>query len=107
MRNESWGIRPAGRATKGTVMAAESCIPVIPSKDLEKSLRLRVDTLGFSVSSEPAECCRQMNSAPIISEFSISTNPATILSVILRFVQRTWPVALNFEIHSVILTSVA
>ena len=27
----------------------ESCIPVIPSQDLEKSLRLWVDGLGFSV----------------------------------------------------------
>ena len=30
----------------------QSCIPVIPSKDLEKSLRLWVDGLGFSSSSE-------------------------------------------------------
>ena len=33
-------------------MPVESCIPVIPSKDLEKSLRLWVDGLGFSTSSE-------------------------------------------------------
>jgi lactoylglutathione lyase len=33
-------------------MAVESCIPVIPSKDLEKSLRLWVDGLGFSMGSE-------------------------------------------------------
>lgn len=33
-------------------MAVESCIPVIPSADLEKSLRLWVDGLGFSMSSE-------------------------------------------------------
>jgi len=34
------------------VMPVESCIPVIPSKDLEKSLRLWVEGLGFSMSSE-------------------------------------------------------
>jgi|SRR5579884_2234570 len=33
-------------------MPVESCIPIIPSKDLEKSLRLWVDGLGFSTSSE-------------------------------------------------------
>jgi uncharacterized glyoxalase superfamily protein PhnB len=33
-------------------MPVESCIPVIPSSDLEKSLRLWVDGLGFSTSSE-------------------------------------------------------
>lgn len=33
-------------------MSVESCIPVIPSKDLEKSLRLWVNGLGFSVNSE-------------------------------------------------------
>jgi uncharacterized glyoxalase superfamily protein PhnB len=33
-------------------MPVESCIPVIPSKDLEKSSRLWVDGLGFSTSSE-------------------------------------------------------
>ncbi len=33
-------------------MPVESCIPIIPSKDLEKSLRLWVDGLGFSMSSE-------------------------------------------------------
>ena len=33
-------------------MSVESCIPVIPSANLEKSLRLWVDGLGFSMSSE-------------------------------------------------------
>jgi uncharacterized glyoxalase superfamily protein PhnB len=33
-------------------MPIESCIPVVPSKDLEKSLRLWVEGLGFSMSSE-------------------------------------------------------
>jgi catechol 2,3-dioxygenase-like lactoylglutathione lyase family enzyme len=33
-------------------MEIASCIPVIPSKDLEKSLRLWVDGLGFSISRE-------------------------------------------------------
>jgi uncharacterized glyoxalase superfamily protein PhnB len=33
-------------------MVVESCIPVIPSEDLEKSLRLWVEGLGFSTSSE-------------------------------------------------------
>ncbi|HYL93278.1 MAG TPA: VOC family protein [Alphaproteobacteria bacterium] len=33
-------------------MPVESCIPIIPSADLEKSLRLWVDGLGFSTSSE-------------------------------------------------------
>ena len=33
-------------------MSVESCIPIIPSKDLEKSLRLWVEGLGFSTSSE-------------------------------------------------------
>jgi uncharacterized glyoxalase superfamily protein PhnB len=33
-------------------MSVESCIPVIPSKDLAKSLRLWVEGLGFSRSSE-------------------------------------------------------
>ena len=33
-------------------MPVESCIPVIPSNDLEKSLRLWVDGLGFSMGSE-------------------------------------------------------
>lgn len=32
-------------------MSVQSCIPIIPSADLEKSLRLWVDGLGFSVSS--------------------------------------------------------
>lgn len=36
-------------------MPVESCIPVIPSANLEKSLRLWVDGLGFSVSSEMRE----------------------------------------------------
>lgn len=33
-------------------MPVEYCIPVIPSANLEKSLRLWVDGLGFSASSE-------------------------------------------------------
>ena len=33
-------------------MSELSCIPVIPSADLEKSLRLWVDGLGFSVGEE-------------------------------------------------------
>jgi uncharacterized glyoxalase superfamily protein PhnB len=33
-------------------MPVESCIPVIPSADLEKSLRFWVDGLEFSMSSE-------------------------------------------------------
>src|SRR5690242_10866249 len=33
-------------------MPVESCIPVIPSANLEKSLRLWIDGLGFSMSSE-------------------------------------------------------
>lgn len=33
-------------------MTVETCIPVIPSKDLEKSLRFWVDGLGFSKHSE-------------------------------------------------------
>ena len=33
-------------------MSVETCIPVIPSAHLEKSLRLWVDGLGFSMSSE-------------------------------------------------------
>ncbi len=33
-------------------MPVEGCIPVVPSADLEKSLRLWVDGLGFSASSE-------------------------------------------------------
>ena len=37
---------------KGIVMSVESCIPVIPTADLETSLRLWVDGLGFSMSSE-------------------------------------------------------
>lgn len=36
-------------------MSIESCIPVIPSADLDKSLRLWVDGLGFSVESEIRE----------------------------------------------------
>jgi hypothetical protein len=37
---------------KEAAMPAESCIPIIPSANLEKSLRLWVDGLGFSRSSE-------------------------------------------------------
>jgi len=33
-------------------MYVESCIPVIPSQDLEKSLRLWIEGLGFLRSSE-------------------------------------------------------
>ena len=33
-------------------MTVSSCIPIIPSANLEKSLRLWVDCLGFSMSSE-------------------------------------------------------
>lgn len=33
-------------------MSVESCIPVIPSGDLEKSSRLWVDGLGFTMNSE-------------------------------------------------------
>ena len=33
-------------------MSVESCIPVLPSANLEKSLRLWVDGHGFSMSSE-------------------------------------------------------
>jgi catechol 2,3-dioxygenase-like lactoylglutathione lyase family enzyme len=33
-------------------MPVQSCIPVIPSANLEKSLRLWVDGLGFSMSKE-------------------------------------------------------
>jgi hypothetical protein len=32
-------------------MPVESCVPIIPSANLEKSLRLWVDGLGFSMSS--------------------------------------------------------
>lgn len=33
-------------------MPVQSCIPIIPSADLERSLRFWVDGLGFSTSSE-------------------------------------------------------
>ena len=33
-------------------MTVESCIPVIPSANLEKSLRLWVDGLGFEMDME-------------------------------------------------------
>jgi hypothetical protein len=33
-------------------MPVQSCVPIIPSADLEKSLRLWVDGLGFSMSRE-------------------------------------------------------
>ena len=36
-------------------MPVESCIPVIPSADMEKSLRFWVDGLGFAASSEMRE----------------------------------------------------
>jgi hypothetical protein len=34
------------------VMPVESCIAVLPGKDLEKSLRVWVEGLGFSMSAE-------------------------------------------------------
>jgi hypothetical protein len=40
------------RIVFANVMSIESCIPVIPSANLEKSLRLWVDGLGFATSSE-------------------------------------------------------
>ena len=42
-------------------MGVECCIPVIPSADLEKSLRLWVDGLEFSVSSEMREDGKLIN----------------------------------------------
>ncbi len=33
-------------------MRIKACVPVIPSANLKKSLRLWVDGLGFSISSE-------------------------------------------------------
>ena len=36
-------------------MSLRSCIPVIPSADLDKTLRLWVDGLGFSLESEMRE----------------------------------------------------
>jgi catechol 2,3-dioxygenase-like lactoylglutathione lyase family enzyme len=36
-------------------MSVESCIPVIPSADLDKSLRLWVDVLGFQMNTEMRE----------------------------------------------------
>lgn len=33
-------------------MSVQSCIPVIPSKDLERTLRLWMEGLGFSMTSE-------------------------------------------------------
>jgi hypothetical protein len=41
-----------GESGRKRVMGVQSCIPVIPSADLERSLRLWVDGLGFSVSEE-------------------------------------------------------
>jgi hypothetical protein len=38
--------------TKEAPMPVESCIPVIPSADLEKSMRFWVDGLGFARSLE-------------------------------------------------------
>jgi hypothetical protein len=43
---------PEAAMAKGARMPVESCIPVIPSANLEKSLRLWVDCLEFSISSE-------------------------------------------------------
>jgi hypothetical protein len=37
---------------KEAAMPVEQCIPIIPSANLEKSLRLWADGLGFSMSSE-------------------------------------------------------
>ena len=36
-------------------MGVESCVPIIPSADLEKSLRFWVEGLGFEVGSEMRE----------------------------------------------------
>ena len=44
--------QPAFTLAKGALMPVKYCIPVIPSANLEKSLRLWVDGLGFSMSSE-------------------------------------------------------
>jgi hypothetical protein len=47
------GTHSAGSVLgKEAGMPVESCIPIIPSANLEKSLRLWVDGLGFSMSSE-------------------------------------------------------
>jgi hypothetical protein len=45
-------VSGGGSLAKGIVMPVKHCIPVIPSADLEKSLHLWVDGLGFSMSSE-------------------------------------------------------
>ena len=37
---------------KGIRMTVESCMPIIPSANLERSLRLWVDGLGFNMDSE-------------------------------------------------------
>jgi lactoylglutathione lyase len=42
----------AGCLAKGAVMGVEACIPVIPSADLERSLRLWVDGLEFTMGQE-------------------------------------------------------
>src|SRR5580700_9447504 len=42
-------------------MPVESCIPVIPSADLEKSLRFWVDGLEFSITSEMRNDDRLIN----------------------------------------------
>ena len=44
--------KPAASCYRVCAMSVESCIPVIPSADLEKSLHFWVDGLGFSMSSE-------------------------------------------------------
>lgn len=43
------------RVAKGIVMPLEHCIPVIATADLERSLRLWVDGLGCSTTSEMRE----------------------------------------------------
>jgi uncharacterized glyoxalase superfamily protein PhnB len=50
MRDKKANCRVVWR--KGIDMPVEACIPIIPSADLEKSLRLWVDGLEFSVISE-------------------------------------------------------
>jgi uncharacterized glyoxalase superfamily protein PhnB len=47
----SW-LAKATYATRRIRMGVESCIPVIPSADLQKSLRLWVDGLEFTMDTE-------------------------------------------------------
>jgi hypothetical protein len=51
-RKEAGGIMPWAESFQECAMPVESCIPVIPSGDLEKSLRLWVEGLEFSIRSE-------------------------------------------------------